>query len=202
MFEYIKKFESELAQFYNAPYAVATDSCTHALELCLRYTGEDYITIPKRTYVSVPMTCMKLNLNWNWTEEEWSDYYYLGFTNIIDAAVLWRQNAYISNTFMCLSFQYKKHLSLGRGGAILLQNKKDYDILKKMSYDGRSPNQPWGEQNIDTIGYHYYMTPETAEIGLNKIQKIKNIKPKQWSYQDYPDLSKMTVFNTHNDYSK
>ena len=61
------------------------------------------------------------------------NYYYLGNTNIIDAAVYWKKNGYIENTYMCLSFQFKKHLSLGRGGAILLQNKNDYDILKKMS---------------------------------------------------------------------
>lgn len=202
MFEKVLKFEEKIAEFFGSPYSVATDSCTHALELCLRHTGENYITIPKRTYVSIPMTCMKLNLKWNWREDEWTDYYYLGFTNIIDAAVLWGEKTYIPNTFMCLSFQYKKHLSLGRGGAILLQNKSDYDILKKMSYDGRNPSLPWAEQNIDTLGYHYYMTPETAEIGLNKLEKIKNTIPKKWSYQDYPDLSKMPVFNTKNDFTK
>ena len=95
---------------------------------------------------------------------------------------------------MCLSFQYKKHLSLGRGGAILLQNKDDYDILKKMSYDGRSPNQPWMEQDIDTIGYHYYMTPETAQIGIVKLKNVENIPSKNWTYINYPDLSKMSVF--------
>ena len=95
---------------------------------------------------------------------------------------------------MCLSFQYKKHLSLGRGGAILLQNKEDYDILKKMSYDGRSPNKPWMEQNIDTMGYHYYMTPETALLGLGKLKKVKNQIPKEWSYADYLDLTQLSVF--------
>ena len=95
---------------------------------------------------------------------------------------------------MCLSFQYKKHLSLGRGGAILLQNKKDYDILKKMSYDGRSPNQPWMEQNIDMIGYHYYMTPETAKLGLEKLPFCSEKKSKKWNYKDYPNLAKMKIF--------
>ena len=95
---------------------------------------------------------------------------------------------------MCLSFQYKKHLSLGRGGVILLQNKEDYDILKKMSYDGRSPNQPWMEQNIDTIGYHYYMTPEIASLGLEKLPiSIKSVS-KHWNHSNYPNLKLMKVF--------
>ena len=36
-FEIIKKFENGIAEFYGAPYAVGVDSCTHAIELCLRY---------------------------------------------------------------------------------------------------------------------------------------------------------------------
>jgi dTDP-4-amino-4,6-dideoxygalactose transaminase len=194
MFEYVEKFENELAQFYSAPYAVATDCCTHAIELCLRYEGYNNIVVPTHTYISVPFTCEKLNLKWKFEYQEWEDFYYLGNTNIIDAAVYWKQNGYIKNTYMCLSFQYKKHLSLGRGGAILLQNKKDYDILKKMSYDGRSLNAPWIEQDIDTIGYHYYMTPETAKLGSEKIEQIKNIFPKKWSHKDYPNLTNMLVF--------
>jgi dTDP-4-amino-4,6-dideoxygalactose transaminase len=194
MFEYVEKFENKIAEFYNAPHVVATDCCTHALELCLRYEGYNNIIVPTHTYISVPFTLKKLNLNWKFKYQEWENFYYLDNTNIIDAAVYWKQNGYIENTYMCLSFQYKKHLSLGRGGAILLQNKEDYDILKKMSYDGRSPNQPWMEQDIDTIGYHYYMTPETALLGLEKLEKVKNQIPKEWNYADYPNLTKMPVF--------
>jgi dTDP-4-amino-4,6-dideoxygalactose transaminase len=194
MFEYVEKFEEEIAKFYNAPYAVATDCCTHAIELCLRYKGYNNIIIPTNTYISIPFTLEKLNLKWNFEYQEWENFYYLGNTNIIDAAVYWKRNGYIENTYMCLSFQYKKHLSLGRGGAILLQNKDEYDILKKMSYDGRLPNIPWMEQNIDTIGYHYYMTPEIAKLGLEKLpNSIKQISQK-WDYQNYPDLRKISVF--------
>lgn len=190
----VNNFENKIAEFYNAPYAVATDCCTHAIELCLRHEGYNNITVPTHTYISVPFTLRKLNLNWKFEYQEWKDFYYLGNTNIIDAAVYWKQNGYIQNTYMCLSFQYKKHLGLGRGGAILLQNKEDYNILKRMSYDGRLLNQPWMEQDIDTIGYHYYMTPETALLGLDKLEKIKNQIPKEWSYSDYPNLPKMSVF--------
>lgn len=194
MFEYVTEFESQIASFFGAPYAVATDSCTHALELCLRYTGFNNITIPMRTYISVPMTCMKLGLNWNWKEEEWTDYYHIGNTTIVDAAVLWGKNTYLPNTFMCLSFQFKKHLNLGRGGMILLQEKDDYDTLKKMSYDGRDLSRAWAEQDIDTIGYHYYMTPEVAKTGIELLNERKKIPGKKWSHRDYPNLTQMSVF--------
>ena len=95
---------------------------------------------------------------------------------------------------MCVSFQFKKHLSLGRGGAILTDDKNSAEILKKMSYDGRIPNVPWREQNISTIGYHYYMTPETAKMGLKKLPEAILKQPKKWVITDWPDLSKMEVF--------
>ena len=40
-----------------------------------------------------------------------------------------------------------------------------------MSYDGRDPQIPWRSQNIENLGYHYYMNPEIAEIGLQKLDK-------------------------------
>ena len=79
---------------------------------------------------------------------------------------------------MCLSFQFQKHLSLGRGGMILLDDEKAAFDLKKLSYDGREPNQPWREQNIKSMGYHYYMTPETAAEGLKKLPQAKKEFPK------------------------
>jgi len=96
---------------------------------------------------------------------------------------------------MCLSFQYRKHLNLGRGGMILTDDSEAAIQLKKMSYDGRVPDTLWAEQDIDTLGYHYYMTPETAQLGLNKLRQATETEPKQWSYKDYPDISTMKVFN-------
>jgi dTDP-4-amino-4,6-dideoxygalactose transaminase len=194
MFHLVSNFEQKVSEFFGSSYGVATDSCTHALELCLRYTGYNNITVPTQTYISVPMTLMKLELNWNWKNEEWDDYYHLGDTNIIDAAVLWGENTYIPNTFMCLSFQFKKHLSLGRGGMILLSDKNDYRELKKMSYDGRDLSRPWAEQDIDSIGYHYYMTPEVAKTGIQLLNERKKIPGKKWSHKDYPYLPNMSVF--------
>jgi dTDP-4-amino-4,6-dideoxygalactose transaminase len=196
-FEIISEFEKSISEFFGSPYAVAVDSCTHGIELCLRYTKETKISVPKRTYLSVPFLAEKMGLEREWRDEEWEDYYTLNYGDkrIIDAAVLWKKNSYIPNTFMCLSFQYQKHLSLGRGGIILLDNEDDFISLKKMSYDGRLPNIPWRDQNIDTIGFHYYMTPETAKLGLEKLQHAIDTPPKKWVVTDWPDLTQMDIFN-------
>ena len=192
-FEVIKTFEGEISKFFGAPYAVATDCCTHALELSLRYTQADHITVPTHTYISVPLLSKKLNINMDWAIIDWSDYYYIT-ENIVDAAVLWRANSYIPGTFMCVSFQFKKHLSLGRGGVILTDNEEAARELKKMSYDGRTPDTPWATQNISSMGYHYYMTPETATDGLLKLPAAIAAAPKQWTIDDWPDLTQMEIF--------
>ena len=192
-FEVVTEFEKKIAEFFGAPYAVAVDSCTHGVELCLRLTLADRIIVPKHTYLSIPFLADKLWIDLLWKNEDWIDYYYLT-DNVIDAAVLWKPNSYITGTFMSVSFQYQKHLSLGRGGIVLLDDRQDAIQLKKMSYDGRLPNLPWREQNIDTIGYHYYMTPETAQLGLDKLPAAINTKPRQWTTKDWPDLTQMDIF--------
>ena len=170
------------------------DACTHGIEICLRYVGANEIVVPKRTYLSVPMLANKMNLELKWKDEDWRDYYEIGNTGVYDAAVLWKENSYIPKSFMCISFQFQKHLSLGRGGIILTDDKEARDELKKMSYDGRTPDKPWREQNVTTMGYHYYMTPETAQKGLDKFEEAKKTKPRKWLLEDWPDLTKMDVF--------
>ena len=192
-FDIVEKFEKSIAEFFGSPFAVAVDSCTHGVELSLRLTGADNITVPNRTYLSIPFLANKLWIDRFWKDEEWVDYYYLT-DRVIDSAVLWKPKSYIPNTLMSLSFQYQKHLSLGRGGMVLCDNEKDALELKKMSYDGRLPGIPWRDQNISSIGYHYYMTPETAQLGLDKLNKAIETSPRQWVVTDWPDLTQMNIF--------
>tara|TARA_B100000989_G_scaffold188187_1_gene141672 strand:- start:18003 stop:18593 length:591 start_codon:yes stop_codon:yes gene_type:complete len=193
-FNKVEIFENKIAQFFGAPYAVAFDSCTHGIEACLYLTKAKKIIVPKRTYISIPFLSIKMNISLEWKDENWQDYYYLT-DNIIDAAVLWKRNSFIKGTFMSLSFQYQKHLSLGRGGAVLCSNIDEYEALKKLSYDGRLPNIPWRKQNIDSFGLHYYMTPETAQMGINKLGKAISSTPKKWTITDWPDLTLNIIFS-------
>ncbi len=195
MNEVIEKFEQLIADFYGAPYAVAVDCCTHAIELSLRLLKPNNVTCPTKTYLSVPMTLKKLDIDFQFIDYHWSEFYYIGNTPIIDAAVYWRKDGYIPNTLMCLSFQYKKHLNVCRGGMILLDNLTNANELRKMRYDGRLDHIPWKEQDVDTLGYHYYMTPESALLGISRFHEVADIEPKVYTANDYPDISKMKVFN-------
>jgi dTDP-4-amino-4,6-dideoxygalactose transaminase len=194
----VRELETKIADFFGAPAAVAVDSCTHAVELCLRLGDYKSVYCPAYTYLSIPMTFIKLGLEWEFKQISWADYYEIGNTDIIDAAILWKKDSYISGKKMCLSFQFRKHLNLGRGGMILLDDLDQAIELRKMSYDGRLDNIPWADQKVNSIGYHYYMTPETAEIGLSKFEEVKDKYPKQWSDKDYPYLPGMPIFSEKN----
>jgi dTDP-4-amino-4,6-dideoxygalactose transaminase len=192
----VTEFENKIAEFFGAPYAIAVDSCTHGVELALRLTQTDHIIVPRHTYLSIPFLADKLWIDRFWKDENWVDYYRLT-DRVIDAAVLWKPDSYIPGTFMGISFQYQKHLSLGRGGVLLCDNLYDAQELKRMSYDGRLPNIPWRDQNISSIGYHYYMTPETAQLGLSKLSQAIVTQPRQWTVEDWPDLTQMNIFKNN-----
>jgi dTDP-4-amino-4,6-dideoxygalactose transaminase len=194
-FEDLFKFERTIAEYFGAPYAVATDCCTHALKLCLKIDKPKLIVCPKQTYISVPFMLERSFPEYVFSDIQWKEYYYLA-KGIIDAATYWKKLGYVKSTKMCLSFHIKKHLNIGRGGMILLDDEKDYKRLQKMRYDGRSiyDGVLYENDDIEEMGYHYYMTPETAKDGLKIFKKVKNKTPKSIGYSDYPDLTKFTYF--------
>ena len=53
IFSKVTLFENKVAGWFNAPYGVAVDCCTHGLELCLRYNKATSFSTPVRTYLSV-----------------------------------------------------------------------------------------------------------------------------------------------------
>ena len=67
-FEVVRDFENAIAKFYGAPYAVAVDSCTHSIELCLRYKEVKKIILPKRTYLSIAFLAQKIGIDLEWKD--------------------------------------------------------------------------------------------------------------------------------------
>ena len=58
-YKVVKMFEEEVAHYTGAPYAVSVNSCTNALFLCCKYLEVKGVTIPKRTYLSVPQSIIQ-----------------------------------------------------------------------------------------------------------------------------------------------
>ena len=189
-FEKINEFESALAKFTGAPYAVMTDCCTHAIELCLRYDHVTRVIFPAHTYLSIPMTMHKLGISYDYTDKPWiGEYQFIG-TRIWDSARLLREGMYREGQLQCLSFGYNKPMEIGRGGAVLTDDVEVYDTIKQQCYDGRDLSiSPWERQKIFRIGYHYKPTIEEAVIGLEKLPSI-NQEPK---YHQYPDLREIII---------
>jgi len=193
MFEKIKQFEDALAEFTGAPYAIMTDCCTHAIELCLRHDRVREVVMTPWTYLSIPMTMHKLGIKYYYKEEEWTGEYRFHGTRIWDSARRLEKGMYRSGQMQCLSFGHDKPLHIGRGGAKLLDDKAAYDAIICMRYDGRDLNiKPWVEQREFRVGYHYKPTPEEAVQGIALLEGLKEYCPAP-RHVDYPDLRTITI---------
>ena len=193
MFDKIKKFEDELAEFTGAPYAVMTDCCTHAIELCLRYNRVREVVMTPYTYLSIPMTMHKLGIKYYYREEEWTGEYRFHGTRIWDSARRLESGMYRPGTMQCLSFGHNKPLAIGHGGAILLDDKIAYETILRQRYDGRDLTvAPWQDQKTFYVGYHYKPSIEDAVQGVALLQGVKEHNPKP-VYVPYPDLRNIKI---------
>lgn len=190
-FDIITEFEQELASYTGAKYAVMTDCCTHALELAFLATGFKRTEFTPKTYISIPMMLKKIGVAYKFNgQEHWSGEYYFHHTNIWDSARALYPDMYKAGQLQCLSFGHNKPLTLGRGGAILLDDRELYKKLKLMCYDGRDLSiTPWQKQKEFILGYHYKPTPEEAQRGL-ELLGTHDAQPK---WHEYPDLRKIKI---------
>ena len=190
-FDYITEFERELAKYTGAKYAVMTDCCTHAIELAFLATRVKETRLTPRTYISIPMMLHKIGVKFEYNDiQDWVGEYLFHQTNIWDSARKLYPGMYRDRQIQCLSFGYDKPLNLGRGGAILLDNRDLYKQLKLMCYDGRDLSiEPWHTQQTFKMGYHYKPIPEEAKRGLELLGSHE-LTPK---YKHYPDLRKINI---------
>ena len=158
--------------------------------------GWQEITIPKHTYPSVAMSILNTGSAVKFSNKKWKGIYRLEPTNIIDSALRFRKNMYIAGSLYCLSFHYKKHLPIGRGGMILTDNEDAAQALRELRFDGRTEGVPLKDDDVRYWGYNMYMTPESAARGLLLFELTKNQKRPDLKVakQGYPDLSKWSVF--------
>ena len=193
-FESIKIFENKIAEFFGSPYAVAVDCCTHGIELCLRHQNIKCITVPKRTYLSPPQSITQAGGKLVFEDIEWEGIYQLKPFPIYDAAKRLTSNMYIPGSFMCLSFHIKKHLKIGKGGMILLDDHEAVKWLKARRYEGRTDGMKYHEDMIDEEGWNMYMTPEQAARGLTLMQNYPEHMPDIPEDPPYRDLTEFDLF--------
>jgi dTDP-4-amino-4,6-dideoxygalactose transaminase len=201
-------FERALSQYTGAPHVVVVNSCTMAILLCCAWhvrkllkagnyaSAAREFNIPKRTYVSVPMSIRHAGGWISFRDSEWKGAYEIRPWKIFDSARyltsgMWSQ--FPQRSMVCLSFHWSKTLGIQQGGAILLDDPEADKWLRRARFDGRSPGVAPKDDRFDFMGWHCYMSPEVAAAGL----QFLSVLPKHNSplpNDDYPDLSKMEIF--------
>lgn len=198
--EIIDIFENKVAKFAGSKYAVTTDCCSHGLFLALKYiqlNGEldkwVHLTIPKKTYISVPMQIIHAGFTVEYEDVKWSGIYQLKPTRVWDGAVRWTKGMYVgNNALQVISFQFKKHIPIGKGGMILTDDYEAAKMLKLMSYDGRDLTLPYDHpEHIKTIGYHMYMTPEDAARGIMLMDSVPDVNDDANDYNNYLNVEEI-----------
>lgn len=194
-------FEDLVAKFAGAKYGVAVDCCTHAIYLSLKYWKvaldtkcPDYIEVPKMTYVSVPAMIKHAGFKIKFVDKTWTGRYKLEPSFVVDGACRWKKGMYIPGTLYCISFGSKKKLSTGKGGMILTDDLYAVNWLKKMRYAGRESQKYFDIKDIDLLGWHMYMLPETAARGVEEFYSMPDEVLDFGSNENRLDLSKFTAF--------
>jgi len=198
-----EEFEEKLAKYTGAPYVVTVDNQSNALFLSLYYQNikGQSISIPSRTYPSVPCEIIHAGGKVNFEPVEGKTIkgaYQLKPTRTWDSALRFTANMYIPNSFMCISFTGPyKHFKLSKGGAILTDDLHAYHWFKRARYSGRRECS-YHDDNLDMLGWNFYMMPELAARGVLLMNQFYNMDGTPKHNEDlelpYPDLSKFDVY--------
>jgi len=204
------EFEEAVARYTGAPYCCALDNGSNALFLALKWCrieGQE-ITIPARTYPSVPCEIIhaggkvlfdKPRHHFDGEEvKTLRGAYPLHPTPVWDSALRFTAGMYLPGTIMCLSFTGPyKTLKLGKGGAILCDDPEANAWFRRARYSGRRECS-YHEDQLDHLGWNYYMMPEIAARGLLLMNQFYGADGTPKRNPDielpYPDLRKFSVY--------
>lgn len=199
-----EEFEKAIADYTGAPYVVALDSCSSGLFLSLMYEGVKgrTITIPSRTYMSVPCEIIHAGAKVKFIpmgEFPLIGAYPLIGSHVWDSALRFTADMYITGCYMCCSFTgATKILKLGKGGCILTDNKEAYEWFKKARFSGREECSYHDQKSFDMIGWNFYLNPMISTLGLMLMGQFYNFDKSKKSFPDaenmYPDLSLYSIY--------
>ena len=208
IYKVTEEFEERLADYTGSRFAVTVDNMSNGLFLSLYYEHivknrtEDVITIPNRTYPSVPCEIIHAGLKVKFRKVKGKTIkgaYQLDGSNVWDSALTFTADMYKPNTHMCVSFTGPyKHFKLSKGGAILTDDPTAYRWFKRARYSGRRAVS-YHEDNLDMLGWNFYMMPELAARGLLLMGQFYEVgtgkkKVNEDLELSYPDLSKFKVY--------
>lgn len=202
-FKVIDDLEQAICEYTGAPYAATVNSCTMAILLAVKWCKMlcdasglgpmAPIVIPKRTYVSVPMSIIHAGGQVCFRDEDWLGEYQLKPLPVWDSARHFTSGMYRIGQIQCVSFHATKILADTQGGAILCNDKGAYEWFKRMRFDGRTQGVAPKCDTFTEVGMHCYMSPDVAARLLHKLS-ILPYHNEPLPNSDYPDLSTFEVF--------
>jgi dTDP-4-amino-4,6-dideoxygalactose transaminase len=208
VYDITNEFEKRLSDYTGAPYVVTVDNQSNALFLALYYEKHvkgsitsEYITIPSRTYPSVPCEIIHAGLKVKFKPVKGKTLkgaYQLEGSNVWDSALRFTSDMYQPNTHACVSFTGPyKHFKLSKGGAILTDCHEAYLWFRRARYSGRRECS-YHDDNFDMLGWNFYMMPELAARGLLLMGQFYNMDGTKKCNVDlelpYPDLSTFKIY--------
>ena len=199
-FQVVREFEKELCRYTGAKYAVTTNSCTMALLLACAWQKKQHgihnVTVPAETYCSVPQSIIHAGHRVVFQYLIWEGEYQLEPLPVWDSARRFTSGMFRPGQMQCLSFHASKTLGASQGGCILHDDEQADAWLRRARFDGRGEGIPAGEDDFDMIGWHCYMSPDTAAQLLWKLTsaEFKRDNP-DLPNPEYPDLSKFPIFS-------
>lgn len=202
-FEIVRQFEQAVCEYTGAPFCVAVNSCTNALFLAMRFCRPgEIVSIPKRTYLSVPMQAIFAGHKPEFRDEQWSGMYQLKplpiwdsarrFTSKMFAKPMYDNGGPDSPLFICTSHHWSKILSTSQGGCILHNSPQADAWFRRARFDGRTEGVA-PKDDKPMLGWHMYLSPEIAAHGLVKLMHLPKDNP-DLPNDDYPDLSTLEIF--------
>ncbi len=199
-FQVVKDFERALCDYAGSPFAVTVNSCTMALLLACRYLNVGEVSIPRRTYVSVPQSIIHAGGRVVFDDRNWSGSYSLNPYPITDSARRFTSGMcrQIYDGFRCVSFHESKILGHDQGGAILHADPIADEWFRRARFDGRREGVAPKDDHFDMIGYHCYMSPGIAAELLRKLSHLPEHN-EDLPNDEYPDLSQFPIFGRRAD---
>lgn len=200
----VHQLEEALAEYAGSKYCVCVESGSAAILLSLFWQREKTgplgtITIQKFTYPSIPCSIIFMGGRVEFSDENWQGTYQLKPYPIIDGALRFRRGMYNSGTLHMLSLHVKKHIPVGRGGAILLDDRDAYEWLKRARFDGRDP-VPLDQDNFTQLGFNAYMQPSDGARALQLLQALgdRELADLDRESQGYPNLDLFGIYKRYN----
>lgn len=184
----VEDFEEAISEYTGAPEVVTTNSGSMALTIALAYCKPLQVIVPKRTYCSVPNAVINAGAKPMFEDIAWSGEYQLHPTNVWDSARCFTAGMFRPGQMQCVSFQTSKILGLEQGGAVLLDDPEAALWLRRARFDGRLDAS---EKLPRQRGFHCYLNPSTAALGLSRLACLQRDNPPQCGHEFFKDLSEL-----------